>query len=198
MRCGVVLIALLLLVGCDSQPVPRSDLDQRMFGPASVRIHPTFTVVRDWTGDGKPDGIEATLEIEDQFGDPTRSTGRAMFELYDYHKDSPEVRGRRIGGPWIIYLNTRGQQEDHWNAALRAYTFQLPYAQVSTSRYYVLTVQFDLNSELTTTQPTTGPTSTPTAGAQRGRLFDRLIIEPEGEEAGRGGRHRASSRTPGH
>jgi hypothetical protein len=198
MRCGVVLIALFLCLGCDSQPYPRSDLDQQMFGPANVRIHPTFTVVRDWTGDGKPDGIEATLEIEDQFGDPTRATGRAMFELYDYRKESPEVRGRRIGGPWIIYLNTKGQQEDHWNAALRAYTFQLPYAQVGTNRYYVLTVQFDLNSQLTTTQPTTSPESTTTAAAQRGRLFDQLIIEPEGEEGGHGGHHRASTRTPGH
>jgi len=191
MRLGVGFALLILCVGCDSQPYPRSELDQQMFGPAAVRIHPTFTVVRDWTGDGKPDGVEATLEVQDQFGDPTRSTGRVMFELWEYRKESPEVRGRRIGGPWITFVNTKDQQQDHWNAALRAYTFQLAYPQISTNHYYVLTVQFDLNGEVATTEPTSRPTTHP------GRLFDRLILEPQGEEAGHG-HHRASSRTPGH
>jgi hypothetical protein len=191
MRLGVGLALVILCVGCDSQPYPRSELDQQMFGPAAVRIHPTFTVVRDWTGDGKPDGIEATLEVQDQFGDPTRSTGRVMFELWEYRKESPEVRGRRIGGPWITSLNAKDQQQEHWNAALRAYTFQLAYPQISTSHYYVLTVQFDLNGDVATTEPTSHPTTHP------GRLFDRLILEPQGEEAGHG-HHKASTRTPGH
>ncbi|HEY2588515.1 MAG TPA: hypothetical protein VGI81_22430, partial [Tepidisphaeraceae bacterium] len=75
-RFGLALGAVLMLLGCgESSPYPRSPLDQQMFGPASVRIHPTFTQVRDWSGHGKPDGIEATLEIQDQFGEPTRATG---------------------------------------------------------------------------------------------------------------------------
>ena len=196
MRWAVVLLPLLLALGCDSQPYPRSNLDQQLFGPAAVRIHPTFTVVRDWTGDQKPDGIEATLEVQDQFGDPTRSTGRVMFELWEYRKESPEVRGRRIGGPWITFLNTKDQQQDHWNAALRAYTVQLAQPGISTNRYYVLTVQFDLNGEASTTEPTTqGATSRGTT--HPGRLFDRLILEPQGEETGRG-HHKANTRTPGH
>ena len=197
MRFAVVVTALLLCLGCDSQPYPRSDLDQQMFGPAEIRIHPTFTVVRNWTGGTKPDGIEATLEVQDQFGDPTRSTGRVMFELYDYRKESPEVRGRRIAGPWIWYLNTRDEQQDHWNAALRAYTFQLPYSEIRANQYYVLTAQFDLNGDGVTTQPTT-IASTSRSSAHPGRLFDKLILEPQGEEGGHGHHHRASSRTPGH
>jgi hypothetical protein len=100
-RAAAGLVIVMLLAGCEgSSSHPRSGLDQRMFGPAAVRIHPTFTQVRDWTGDKKPDGIEATLEIQDQFGEPTRSTGRAMFELYEYIRNMPGFRGRRIGGPW--------------------------------------------------------------------------------------------------
>jgi hypothetical protein len=100
-----------------------------------------------------------------------------MFELYDYVRNSPGFRGGRISGPWIIELNTRGEQQAHWNPALRAYTFQLPYPQVDANRYYVLTVQYDLNSTAALTQPASGPSTTPS-----GRLFDQLIIEPENEQ----------------
>lgn len=173
-RLAVVCGLVLLVVGCEGSSHPRSDLDQEMFGPVSVRIHPTFTQIRNLSGEKKPDGIEATLEIEDQFGEPTRSTGRAMFELYDYVRNTPEFRTLRIGGPWIFELNTKAQQQEHWNPALRAYTFQLPFPQVEANRYYVLTVQFDLNDVSAMTQPTSGPTTRLT-----GRLFDQLIIEPQ-------------------
>ena len=185
---------LLMLAGCEgSASHPRSALDDRLFGPASVRIHPTFTQVRDWTGDKKPDGIEATLEIQDQFGEPTRSTGRIMFELFDYRKDSPQIRGGRIGGPWIAELNTKAQQQEHWNPALRAYTFQLAFPQVTIGRYYVLTVQVDLNNTAALTQPSSAPSTAPA-----GRLFDQLIIEPQGEETGHGPKYHAATGTPQH
>ena len=164
-----------------------------MFGPASVRLHPTFTQVRDWSGSGKPDGIEATLEIQDQFGEPTRTTGRAMFELFNYQKESPRVRGRRIAGPWIASLDSKADQQEHWNSALRAYTFQLHYPMVRLNEYYVLTVQFDLNSTTSEAQPATATTNTNTS---IGRLFDQLIIEPKDEEKKRGHYH-APTQTPG-
>jgi hypothetical protein len=193
-RLAAALSLMMLLCGCEANGGhPRPELDQQMFGPASVRIHPTFTQVRDLAGKGRPDGIEATLEIEDPFGEPTRSTGRAMFELYAYRKDSPQVRGDRIGGPWLASLNTRAQQQEHWNPALRAYTFQLHFPQISTEHYYVLTVQFDLNSTHALTQPTTAASTAPA-----GRLFDQLIIEPQTEEKGHGPRYHAPTGAPGH
>src|SRR4051794_16716923 len=94
------LLILLVSGGCTANTPPRGD----MFGPASVRIHPTFTQWKDWSGDGKPDGIEVSLEMLDQFGEPTRATGRVMFEIYEYRPESPDVRGKRSGGPWIIPL----------------------------------------------------------------------------------------------
>jgi hypothetical protein len=218
-RFGVAVCAIWMLLGCEggSSSYPRSTLDQQMFGPASVRIHPTFTQVRDWSGHGKPDGIEATLEIEDQFGEPTRATGRAMFELFGYRKNMPNVRGGRIGGPWTFSLNTRSQQQDHWNPALRSYTFQLPFPQASKGEYYVLTVQFDLNATaslsqhppIPSTEPTTEPTGEPStqpglpmapmpATQPGGRLFDQLIIEPQAEEKGHGPKYRAPTGGPQH
>lgn len=193
-RPAVVCSILLFLAGCEgSSFYSRSNLDQQMFGPASVRIHPTFTQVRNLAGDKKPDGIEATLEIEDQFGEPTRSTGRAMFELYDYVRNTPGFRGARLGGPWIIDLDTRGEQQEHWNPALRAYTFQLPYPKVDANRYYVLTVQFDLNNTSALTQPSSAPST-----GSAGRLFDQLIIEPQNEQKAHGPKQHAPTGTPEH
>ena len=187
-------LMILTMCGCESGEYhPRNGLDEQLFGPASVRIHPTFTQIRDLSGKGKPDGIEATLEVEDSFGEPTRSTGRAMFELYTYHNDSPRARGARIGGPWIATLNSRGEQQEHWNAALRAYTFDLHVPNIQTNQYYVLTVQFDLNSTSALTQPSTQSTSAPA-----GRLFDQLIIEPLKPETGHGQHYHAPTGAPGH
>ena len=184
----------LAVVGCEGGDAhPRSTLDQKMFGPAAIRIHPTFTQVRDWAGGGKPDGIEATLEVQDQLGEPTRSTGRVMFELHRYDDQSPQVRGRRVAGPWISYLNSKDQQQEHWNSALRAYTFQLHYPQIRTRDYYVLTAQFDLNQDRAATGSNHASTTAPA-----GRLFDQLILLPQSEEPGREHHARARSRTPGH
>ncbi|HEY2587841.1 MAG TPA: hypothetical protein VGI81_19000, partial [Tepidisphaeraceae bacterium] len=152
-------------------------------------------------------------------GEPTRATGRAMFELFGYRKDSPEVRGGRIGGPWIFSLNSRGQQQEHWNPALRAYTFQLPFPQANKGEYYVLTVQFDLNTTASlsqpavaaSTEPTTEPTTEPAtqpaatqpaitipANQPRARLFDQLILEPQAQEPGHGTKYRAPTGAPQH
>jgi hypothetical protein len=191
---SLVLLSLAMVVcGCEGTSHPRSELDQRMFGPASVRIHPTFTQFRDMGGAGKPDGIEATLEVEDPFGEPTRSTGRAMFELYEYVKNSPRIRGERLAGPWIAPLDTRAEQQEHWNPALRAYTFELHYPKIDPNRYYVLTVQFDLNNAGATSQPTTR-----SAMDRPGRLFDQLIIAPQNEANVHGKKYHAPPGSPNH
>lgn len=189
---AAVVIGLALVCGCGSEPHPRSELDEQMFGPASIRIHPSFTQVRDWTGSGKPDGIEATLEVQDQFGEPTRTTGKVIFELYSYRKDSADVRGQRIGGPWITSLDTRQQQEDRWNSALRSYTFQLHFPTITKDRYYVLTAQLDLNGPGATSRP-----AGQSVMAHPDRMFAQLIIEPQTEEKMHG-HYRAPSVSPGH
>ena len=62
-----------------------------------MRIHPIFTQIADWTHSGKPDGIEAQLEFTDQFGDPTKASGKVLFELFSYQNDSPDRAGRGWG-----------------------------------------------------------------------------------------------------
>ncbi|WP_428937655.1 hypothetical protein [Fontivita pretiosa] len=156
---GIVAALLVLISGCQMQlPYPRDATDAALFGPVAMRIHPIFTQIKDWTGDDRPDGIEALIELQDQFGDPTKASGRVIFELYEYRPYDPDIRGRRLVNPWIGDLSTLESQRQRWNRTSRTYGFQLAYDGIRPDRPYVLTATFELN-----------------AG---GRFFDRIILEP--------------------
>ena len=154
------LAALVLLpAGCDwMKRDPNPAARAQMFGPVSIRIHPTFTQVKDWTGDGTPDGIEALLEVRDQFGEPIRAAGRVIFELYDYRQDYPDPRGKELTNPWIKPLTTREDQEAYWNGVVDAYSFNLALPEIEPGRTYVLTASFEVDEDR--------------------RLFDQLNLGP--------------------
>jgi hypothetical protein len=161
MRLTILALGIALLAaGCSSYiDASSSTVNPRsMFDPVAMRIHPIFTQIKDWTGDGKPDGIEALIEFQDQFGDPTKASGRIVFELFDYRRNDPDPRGQRIVNPWIGQLATTDQQAAHWNRTSRTYSFQLASPNIAPDHYYVLTAVFDQ-----------------TGG---GRFFNQLIIEP--------------------
>jgi len=128
--------------GCESPASPSPPVD--LFAPTAMRVHPIFTQIANWTHSPKPDGIEAQLEFTDQFDDPTKASGRALFELFDYRKDSPDPRGKRLGW-WKGSLETPAEQRQRWNKTLRTYRFQLDYPAVSPSQAYVLVATFELS-----------------------------------------------------
>lgn len=160
-RCAAVLPLLLsALASCETK-YPPSEADARLFGAKSMRIHPTFTRVKDWTGDGKPDGIEAVVELQDEFGEPTRGTGSLMFELYTYQPTHPDPRGRRVPEVWVRPIMNRQEQVAHWSRALRAYSFRIPFDPGRTR--YVLAATFERPND-------------------QGRLFDQIVLEPPAPE----------------
>jgi hypothetical protein len=147
LRCsGIALFAgaaIVMLGACQpaSRSVEREANDTPIFSPTDLRIHP-FTSVKDWTGDNRPDGIEALIELQDRFRDPTKATGTALFELYEYRRNSPDPRGERLAA-WRGSLQTLEEQRMHWNRISRTYSFQLAYPQIKASKSYVLQVWFD-------------------------------------------------------
>jgi hypothetical protein len=157
--CALSLPLLLPLAACQTRPYPRTEEEIYLFGPKSLRVHPTFTRVKDWTGDGKPDGIEAVVELQDESGEPTRATGGVMFELYQYRATYPDVRGRRIPEVWVWPIRHRNEQAAHWSRALRAYTFKIAFDPGRTP--LVLQATFNLSED-------------------RGRLTDQIVLEPPG------------------
>jgi len=154
------MLPLLILGGCHGQPqpMPRDTTDASLFGPSTMRLHPIFTQVKDWNGDGVPDGIEALVELQDQFGDPTKASGHIILDLYDYKKYDPQRKGVWLA-EWQADLSTLAAQRDYWNRTSRTYGFQLAFPQVNLTTNYVLTAEFQLNNG--------------------GRLFDQLVIEAQ-------------------
>jgi hypothetical protein len=161
MRCASICLLILcaLVCGCASRGSVNTS-DCALFAPVAMRIHPIFSGLKDWSGDGKPDGIEALLEFEDQFGDPTKAAGTVIFELFTFadYRDNykPDPRGERICNPWVGSLRTLADQEARWNRTSRTYLFQLDEPSVRDDKSYVLTATFD-----------TGTT----------RFFDQIVLE---------------------
>ena len=100
-----------------------------MFGAISFRIHPTFTQIKEWSRAGKkPDGIEAIIEFDDQFGEPTAPPDAIRLELYNFQESDPDHRGHRLA-IWSATLSDHDDQVGHWDPAARGYTFQLAFPQ---------------------------------------------------------------------
>ena len=150
----VVSTAFLGLCSVACQPVgrlaERETSDAPIFAPTDLRIHP-FTAVKDWTGDNQPDGIEALLELQDRFRDPTKATGTALFELYEFRRFAPDPRGERLAA-WRGSVQTVEEQRMRWNRISRTYSFQLAYPSIRGDRSYVLQVWFDQGGRRLTSQ----------------------------------------------
>ena len=155
-----MLLLLTAMCGChsDPQPLPRDATDDKLFGPATMRLHPIFTQVKDWTGDNNPDGVEALVELQDQFGDPTKASGHLIFDLYDYKKYDPQRKGTWLA-EWQADLSTLASQRDYWNRTSRTYGFQLAYPLIALDKNYVLTAEFQMDNG--------------------GRMFDQLVVEAQ-------------------
>ncbi|CAA9406048.1 MAG: hypothetical protein AVDCRST_MAG64-1990, partial [uncultured Phycisphaerae bacterium] len=125
----VAVLACLTSNACERKvrPLDMGKNAASIIGPVTVRIHPSFTQVKDWNGDGKPDGVEALLEVRDRWNEPIRATGGVLFELYDYRRGYPDPRGRRLVNPWTASLATVEDQAARWDRVSRAYKFQLAY-----------------------------------------------------------------------
>ena len=123
-----------------------------------MRLHPIFTTVKNWTGNANPDGIEALVECEDQFGDPTKASGTILFGLYQFKKFDPERKGQLLV-EWVGDLTTLQAQRDRWNRTSRTYGFQLACGGLTLDQNYLLTAEFQLSS-----------------GA---RLFNQLVLQQQ-------------------
>jgi hypothetical protein len=116
-----------------------------MFRPVAMRIHPVFSVVKDWTDDGRPDGIEALIELSDQFGDPIKGSGQVVFELFGFRRYNPDPRGEPVQ-TWVMPLRSLRDQKDRWRRIGSAYAFQLPLDDIASYPNTVLTAEITLDT----------------------------------------------------
>jgi hypothetical protein len=160
----LALLILPAMLGCSPSavPPPRTLEENQLFGPVAMKLD-TFSKVKDWDGDGLPNGIEALVEFDDRFGDRTKAAGTIMFELYDYRPYWPDPRGARLANPWTASLVTYDQQKAHWETASGAYMFRLAFNQALWNHSYVLTAQFQ--------------------SASGARLFSRIVLRPQSPQS---------------
>jgi hypothetical protein len=118
-------------------PQASTEEENRLFGPVAMKLD-TFSKVKDWSGAGKPEGVEALVEFDDRFGDRTKAAGTILFELYDYRPYWPDPRGARVANPWTASLSSYDQQKAHWERASGAYTFRLACDGLQWNHNYVL------------------------------------------------------------
>jgi len=147
---GFTTIAVLGACQPASQLAEHEDADAPLFAPTDLRIHP-FTSIKDWDGDGRTDGVEVLLELQDRFRDPTKATGTVLFELYEYRRNHPDPRGERIAA-WRGSVMTLEEQRARWNRISRTYSFQLAWPGLRLDKGYVLQVWFDQNGRRLTSQ----------------------------------------------
>ncbi len=145
MRLAKTLVLLVLIgsASCASRKGPVTT-DPAIFKPVAVRLHPVFTEIKDWTGDGQSDGVEAFVELTDQFDDPVKAGGQVLFELYTFRRQFPDARGNRIAS-WVMPLRTLKQQREHWRKIGGAYAFQLALTNMPDYSSAVLTAEFTLD-----------------------------------------------------
>ncbi len=147
---------LCLVAGCGhAEERPTTATATNLFAPTGMRINPVFSKVTDLTHVGHSDGVEVQLEFTDGFDDPTKASGKVLFELYEYRRDV-DPRGKRVGGPWVFTIEKFAEQKEAWNSALRSYRFALGDPAIKPDESYVLSAIFEL---------TTG-----------GRFFDRIVL----------------------
>lgn len=132
------------VIGCASDPTPRDRTaeETRFFSPVSMQLV-NFSKVKDWSGSGKPEGVEALVEFDDSFGDRTKAAGTILFEIYDYRRGWPDPRGARVVNPFTASLQTFEEQKAHWDRATGAYIFRLAFDGARLDRSYVLTAMYE-------------------------------------------------------
>ncbi len=135
-----------------------------MFEPSQMRINPTFTRFRSFGADLAIDGIEADIELRDEFGDATKGGGIIYFELHEYVPEGADVRGEQIGEAAGFNLSSVDAQRRHWQNVVRTYRFRLPWQDLDPTDRYVLSATY-----------------LPREGSAGERLFDRLVILPRRE-----------------
>ena len=140
---GLVVLVATLLAGCARDVPPTSDAaEDQLFIAREAKLHPVFTKVADFNADGRVDGIDALVELHDQFGDTTKGAGTFTFELFGYKAGQPDPRGERLSDPWQVPVITEAEQRERWSRASRCYTFRLEAPQVSRAKSYVLALTY--------------------------------------------------------
>jgi len=112
------------------------------YSPKTIKILP-FTKAKSFDDDAFPDGIEVSMRALDGAGDPVKSYGTFLFELYSYKPASTDHKGELIQS-WRQPVLSLDEQKQYWERVTTSYQFQLSWEGVplSPQKKYVLAASF--------------------------------------------------------
>lgn len=143
-RCLIFhLLLVFATTGCARKLPSNSTEIAPLLTADKVALH-SFSSPKDWDDDGILDGIEAHIEAIDHFGDPCKTLGTLLFELYTFREAMPEPKGRQLG-VWEASMDDLQGHQLHWQRISRTYRFDLQTLKpIPLRRKYILTVKMTL------------------------------------------------------
>ncbi len=147
LKTTMLLAPILLAVGCAGPQGPLYTAQERrqlLAGIVADRIVvQPFTHPVSFDDDPIPDGIEAVVSALDKQGEPTKISGRIVFELYTYRRASADPKGTQVQ-TWQLGLASDKDQQTYWNHTTRMYEFPLrvDVAAMPKSRKFVLLARY--------------------------------------------------------
>ncbi|KPK76026.1 MAG: hypothetical protein AMJ79_08650 [Phycisphaerae bacterium SM23_30] len=136
-----------VIIGCNGMESKPADEERAgAFFVKEVRLQRSFTrILEADPQQGEPAGIEAYVELLDQFGDPIKGAGVFRFEIFRYVPAVSDPRGRRFAGAGMQVLDLSEPQvsQQYWDGITQCYRMilELP-EEAAGARQIVLQATF--------------------------------------------------------
>ena len=144
----ILLASIVLSAGCAGPQGPEYTVEERrqLLSPImadKIELVGPLTQPASFDDDAIPDGLEAVLVARDKQGEPTKISGRLVFELYAYRPAAADPRGPQIQ-TWELALASDKDQESYWNHTTLMYEFklQVDLAAMPKGRKFVLLARY--------------------------------------------------------
>lgn len=144
----ILLAPIALLANCSAPQGPEYTVEERrqLLAPImadKIELVGSLTQLASFDNDVIPDGLEAVLVARDKQGEPTKISGRLVFELYAHRPAAADPRGAQIR-TWELALAGADDQETYWNHTTLMYEFPLRVdpAAVPKERKFVLLARY--------------------------------------------------------
>ncbi len=144
----ILLAPIVLLAGCAEPQGPEYTVEERrqLLSPImadKIELVGPLTQPASFDDDAIPDGLEAVMVARDKQGEPTKISGRLVFELYAHRPAAADPRGTQIQ-TWELTLASDKDQETYWNHTTLMYEFKLQVdpATMPKERKFVLRARY--------------------------------------------------------
>ena len=144
----ILLAPIVLSAGCAAPQGPEYTVEERrqLLSPImadKIELVGPLTQPVSFDDDAIPDGLEAVLVARDKQGEPTKISGRLVFELYAHRPAAADPRGTQIQ-TWELALANDKDQETYWNHTTLMYEFKLQVdtATLPKGRKFVLLARY--------------------------------------------------------